>query len=65
MPHSPVVNVYIDGYNFYSFVNRPETLRLGWCNFVTLADRLATKVFPSGYSLGLTQKQLHRLGEIV
>src|SRR5439155_2201671 len=48
----PVVNVYIDGYNFYGFINKKETLHLGWCNFVTLAHRLAAKAFPNGYSLG-------------
>jgi dCMP deaminase len=52
MSSLPVVNVYIDGYNFYGFINKPETLHLGWCNFVTLAHRLAAKAFPNGHSLG-------------
>jgi dCMP deaminase len=55
MPNSPtdlpkVVNVYIDGYNFYySISNRiePELLQLGWCNFGILADRLVKKAWPA------------------
>jgi hypothetical protein len=46
----PVVNVYIDGYNFYYSVSRraePELLELGWCNFGTLADRLVKRFWPA------------------
>jgi dCMP deaminase len=57
----PVVNVYIDGYNFYGFINKPETLRLGWCNFLTLAHRLSTKAFPKGYSLGAVKYYTSRV----
>jgi dCMP deaminase len=45
-----LVNVYIDGYNFYYSISKqdePEVLPLGWCNFGTLADRLVKKVWPA------------------
>ena len=45
-----LVNVYIDGYNFYYSISRrdePELLPLGWCNFCVLAERLVKKVWPS------------------
>ena len=43
-----LVNVYIDGYNFYYSISKePELLPLGWCNFCKLADRLLKKVWPS------------------
>lgn len=45
-----VVNVYIDGYNFYYSISKrdePELLPLGWCNFGTLADRLVKKIWPA------------------
>jgi hypothetical protein len=53
-PESPIktVNVYIDGYNFYYSINKPETLRLGWCNFLTLGDRLASRTFGDRYVVG-------------
>jgi len=46
------VNVYIDGYNFYYSINKPTTLRLGWCNFSKLAERLATRAFEKRYAVG-------------
>jgi dCMP deaminase len=61
MSSPPVVNVYIDGYNFYGFINKKETLRLGWCNFVILAHRLAAKAFPNGYSLGAVKYYTSRI----
>lgn len=45
-----LVNVYIDGYNFYYSISKrhePELLPLGWCNFCDLADRLIKKVWPA------------------
>jgi len=45
-----VVNVYIDGYNFYYSISRrdaPELLPLGWCNFGVLADRLVRRTWPA------------------
>jgi len=50
---APVVNVYIDGYNFYCSISRPDNkdLALGWCNFFKLSEKLAAKVFP-GHKLG-------------
>lgn len=45
-----MVNVYIDGYNFYYSISKrdePELLPLGWCNFGTLADRLVKKIWPA------------------
>ena len=51
--HSPtVVNVYVDGYNFYYSISKrdePELLPLGWCNFCALADRLAKKLWPAAH----------------
>jgi hypothetical protein len=50
---SRTVNVYIDGYNFYySISKRQETLALGWCNFLKLADRLAFRAFGDRYVVG-------------
>jgi hypothetical protein len=46
------VNLYIDGYNFYYSINKPETLRLGWCNFWKLAERLAARAFEGRYVVG-------------
>jgi len=43
-----LVNVYIDGYNFYYSISKiPELLPLGWCNFATLAERLLKRVWPA------------------
>ncbi len=49
---SKTVNVYIDGYNFYYSINKPTTLRLGWCNFSKLAQRLAGRAFEGRYEVG-------------
>ena len=41
-----LVNVYIDGYNFYYSISKrdePELLPLGWCNFGTLAAGLSKR----------------------
>jgi len=69
-----LVNVYIDGYNFYYSIRRPdepELLPLGWCNFSTLADRLLKKVWPSArvgavkyYTARVPQHLQLRRGEI-
>ncbi len=37
------VGVYIDGYNFYAGINHPGWLELGWCNFLRLAHRFASR----------------------
>lgn len=47
-----VVNVYIDGYNFYYAISRSSNrnvtrLKRGWCNFCLLSARLVGKAFPS------------------
>lgn len=34
---------------------------MGWCNFVTLAHRLAAKAFPNGYSLGVVKYYTSRI----
>jgi len=46
------VNVYIDGYNFYYSINKPATLRLGWCDFWKLAGCLAAHAFEDRYVVG-------------
>ncbi|MGA7412443.1 MAG: hypothetical protein WBW33_18335, partial [Bryobacteraceae bacterium] len=43
---------YIDGYNFYYSINKPATLRLGWCDFSKLAERFASRAFESRYVVG-------------
>ncbi len=47
------VNVYIDGYNLYGAISRGSeaTLKLGWCNYYSLAEALALDEFPND-SLG-------------
>ena len=42
-----LVNVYIDGYNFYYSISRGDHhfLKLGWCNFRLLSERLVSKAF--------------------
>lgn len=45
-------NVYIDGYNFYYSIARKDALRLGWCNFSTLAHRLVARAFGEHYVVG-------------
>ena len=47
-PTPSAVNVYIDGYNFYYSISKrhPPFLKLGWCNFCTLAEKLVEKAFP-------------------
>lgn len=47
-----IVNVYIDGYNFYESINNDRLLRLGWCNFSKLAERLASRAFNNRYEIG-------------
>jgi hypothetical protein len=56
----PIVNVYIDGYNFYRPIQQEaekardqHILHLAWCNYCTLASRLADLEFGS-----------HRIGAI-
>lgn len=46
-----VVNVYIDGYNFYYAISQtsnksPSRLKRGWCDFCLLSSRLVAKAFP-------------------
>ena len=48
-----MVNVYIDGYNFYRPIQlaaeerrSATTLRLAWCDYCALAERLAQREFP-------------------
>jgi hypothetical protein len=57
---APIVNVYIDGYNFYRPIQLEaektrdqHILHLAWCNYCSLASRLAAREFGS-----------HRLGAI-
>jgi len=57
---SPVVNVYIDGYNVYRPIQMkaeesrdPKALHLAWCDYLKLAELLATREFGP-----------HRLGAI-
>jgi uncharacterized LabA/DUF88 family protein len=44
--------VYIDGYNLYKAIDHPTTLKLGWCNYRTLAHRLVELSF--GYQCSAT-----------
>lgn len=51
----PVVNGYIDGYNFYRPIQKkaketrdPALLRLAWCNYYELVKRLAVLEFGHG-----------------
>jgi len=59
-----VVNVYIDGYNFYYSISarQPPFLKLGWCNFRTLAEKLVGKVFP-GASVGAVKYFTANVGD--
>jgi hypothetical protein len=57
------VNVSIDGYNFYYSINRRETLRLGWCNFSVLADRLAFRTFGDRYIVGAVKYYTSKVDE--
>jgi hypothetical protein len=52
LPTTVPVNVYIDGYNFYRPIEQlaeetrsPEVLKLAWCNYCALGDRLARRAF--------------------
>jgi hypothetical protein len=57
-----IVNVYIDGYNFYYSINR-QNLRLGWCNFSILADRLVSRAFGDRYSVGAVKYYTSKVEE--
>jgi len=48
MPKPILVNIYIDGYNFYYSISKRDHafLKLGWCNFCLLSDRLVMRAFP-------------------
>jgi len=53
------VNVYVDGFNFYYAIRHTShkdlhRLKRGWCNFVTLGQRLVHLAFP-GMSLGVVK----------
>ncbi len=41
----PQFIVYLDGYNLYKAIDHPATLKLGWCNYRTLAHRLVELAF--------------------
>jgi hypothetical protein len=48
-----VVNVYIDGYNFYYTISGGSgrdvaLLKRAWCDFFVLSERLVAKAFPGG-----------------
>jgi hypothetical protein len=58
-----IVNVYIDGYNFYYSINRRETLHLGWCNFSVLADRLVSRAFGDRYVVGAVKYYTSKVDE--
>ncbi len=62
-PQGNIVNVYIDGYNFYYSINKRETLHLGWCNFSKLAGRLASRAFGEGWTLGAVKYYTSRVDE--
>lgn len=51
-----LVNVYIDGYNFYYAILQrgPALLKFGWCDFSVLARRLTANVFPDA-SVGVVK----------
>lgn len=59
-----VVNVYIDGYNFYYSISkrRPPFLKLGWCDFSILAEKLVEKAFP-GASVGAVKYFTANVGD--
>jgi hypothetical protein len=60
---SKTVNVYVDGYNFYYSISKQETLRLGWCNFSKLADRLASRAFGGRYVVGAVKYYTSKVDE--
>jgi hypothetical protein len=47
-----IVNVYIDGYNFFRPLAKAGCLELAWCDLGRLADRLAKSAFGDGAKLG-------------
>src|ERR1700685_3924440 len=48
----PQFIVYRDGYNLYKAIDNPTTIKLGWCNYRTLAHHLVELSF--GYHISAT-----------
>jgi hypothetical protein len=58
-----LINVYIDGYNFYQSINNPELLHLGWCDLGKLATRLVTRAFGYRYDIGMVKYYTAKVDE--
>lgn len=58
-----IVNVYIDGYNFYQSINKPHLLHLGWCDLSKLAARLTSRAFNDHYTLGVVKYYTAKVDE--